>query len=403
MNEAKELQELRDALAAANARVEETSRELQGLLTISANLAAQLDLQPLLQLIIAEVQVIADYGRASLYLAEGENLRVLASRSSRSEIVMPPATYSMPSSDMGPLWEAVSNRQAVIIDDMHTDTQFVPTLKASLGEERFEPAVRNVHAQLVVPLALKDSVIGMLTLTHEQPGFYTRHHAELVSAISAQAAIAIENARLFEQAQNAAATTERQRLARELHDSVSQALYGIALGARTARTLLDVDAAKVVEPLEYVLSLASAGQAEMRALLFELRPESLELEGLVVALEKQIDATAARYSIEVHGDLCPEPELSLAEKEVFYRIGQEALHNVVKHARAEVVQVRLTDDESGLRLKIMDDGVGFEVGRGFPGHMGLVSMSERAASIGAHLTIVSAPGEGTSLSLTLPR
>ena len=99
---------MRQALAAANARVEETTRELSGLLRVSSNLASQLDLQPLLHLIIEEVQAIADYGRASVYLAEGENLRVLASRSSRGQINVPPTTYSMPASDMGLLWQQVS-------------------------------------------------------------------------------------------------------------------------------------------------------------------------------------------------------------------------------------------------------------------------------------------------------
>src|SRR5581483_1884348 len=111
-------------------------------------------------------------------------------------------------------------------------------------------------------------------------GFYTPRHAELALAVANQAAIAIENARLFERVQSAAATEERQKLARELHDSVSQALYGIALGARTARAQLDRDPAKAAEPLDYVLSLAQAGLAEMRALIFELRPESLATEGL---------------------------------------------------------------------------------------------------------------------------
>jgi signal transduction histidine kinase len=220
-----------------------------------------------------------------------------------------------------------------------------------------------------------------------------------VSAIATQVAVAIDNARLYEQAQQLAAVEERQRLARELHDSVSQALYGIALGARTARTLLDRDPAKVVEPVEYVLSLAEAGLAEMRALIFELRPESLEIEGLVAALDKQVAATAARYGIEVTADLSDEPEMSLAQKEIFYRIGQEALHNVVKHARASKASVRLARDNGSFVLEVADNGVGFETGHSFPGHMGLVSMSERAQSIGAELQVESAPGKGTKVKL----
>jgi signal transduction histidine kinase len=206
---------------------------------------------------------------------------------------------------------------------------------------------------------------------------------------------------VIEQAQQLAAVEERQRLARELHDSVSQALYGIALGARTARTLLDSEPARAVEPVEYVLSLAEAGLAEMRALIFELRPESLETEGLVAALEKQSAATKARYGIEVVADLGEEPSLSFAQKEVFYRIAQEALHNVVKHAHATRAEVRLAAANGSVVLEVRDNGAGFNTSLSFPGHMGLVSMMERAASIGANTEIKSEPGLGTTVKLAL--
>src|SRR5690606_4762228 len=145
-----------------------------------------------------------------------------------------------------------------------------------------------------------------------------------------------ENARLYEQALSLAALEERQRLARELHDSVSQALYGIALGARTARTLLDraelaaEQTETLASPLDYVLSLAEAALTEMRALIFELRPESLAMEGLVVALTRQGDALEARHNVAVTTAFGPEPELPLSTKEALFRVAQEALHNVVK-------------------------------------------------------------------------
>jgi signal transduction histidine kinase len=399
--ETAEVAELRAALDMANQAVNEATRELQGFLRVSANLAAQLDLEALLILIIEEVQVIADYDRASIYLAEEDTLRLLASRSSTAQVSSPPPSYSMSTADLGPLWQEVAERRPVLIDDMHTDTMFVPAMRERIGD-RVLAALKNVHSQLIVPLALKERVIGMLTLTHEKAAFYDSHHAELITAIGTQAAIAIENARLFEQAQHVAATNERQRLARELHDSVSQALYGIALGARTARTLMDDDPAKAIEPLDYVVSLASAGQAEMRALLFELRPESLALEGLIVALEKPVAATAARYGIELTAELGMEPDLTLAEKEVFYRIAQEALHNIVKHAHATSATLRLTATGEQLLLEIIDDGVGFETGSDFPGHIGLVSMRERASSIGGTFTIESTPGSGATVRLRLP-
>jgi PAS domain S-box-containing protein len=188
---------------------------------------------------------------------------------------------------------------------------------------------------------------------------------------------------------------ERQRLARELHDAVVQALYGIVLGARAARGLLDHAPGQAAEPLEYVLSLAEAGLTETRALIFDLRPESLETEGLVAALTKQAAPLSARHGIEVQLDLCDEPVLPLDIKEALYRIAQEALHNTVKHAQAGRIELRLADQAGTIVLEVCDNGKGFNPAGSFPGHLGLRSMSERATQLGGTLQIESAPGRGT--------
>jgi signal transduction histidine kinase len=214
--------------------------------------------------------------------------------------------------------------------------------------------------------------------------------------------VAIENARLYERSQVAASLEERQRLARELHDSVSQALYGISLGTRTARTLIEREPAQAIEPLEYVGTLAEAGLAELRALIFELRPESLAQEGLVAALEKQFAALRARHGIQVEANLPLEPDLRLEIKEVLYRVGQETLHNTVKHARATQVTVQLANSDGKYRLEIQDNGVGFDTTGDFPGHLGLRSMAERTARVGGNLNIESSPGAGTHVSLEVP-
>jgi signal transduction histidine kinase len=214
--------------------------------------------------------------------------------------------------------------------------------------------------------------------------------------------IAVENARLLVEVRGKAALEERQRLARELHDSVSQALYGIALGAKTARTLLDRDSTKVASPLDYILSLADAGLAEMRALIFELRPESLEKEGLVAALEKQAAALRARHEIKVESDLCNEPDAPLEIKEALYRIAQEALHNIVKHAHASSVRIRMRCSPENVTLDVSDDGIGFEPEGDFPGHLGLHSMRERTERLGGTLAVESAPGKGTQIRAWIP-
>jgi signal transduction histidine kinase len=142
--------------------------------------------------------------------------------------------------------------------------------------------------------------------------------------------------------------------------------------------------------------------AEMRALIFELRPESLEMEGLVAALAKQAAALRARHSIRVETTLCDEPDAPLTIKETLYRITQEAFNNVVKHARATRVDLRLDELEGTLILEVHDDGRGFEVTNAHPGHLGLSSMRERAERVGGSFQIESADGKGTSVTVKVP-
>ncbi len=202
---------------------------------------------------------------------------------------------------------------------------------------------------------------------------------------------------LYEQAQELASLQERQRLARELHDSVSQTLYAIGLGTTTVQNALENDPEQVKASLEYVNTLVEAGLAEMRALIFELRPEFLETEGLVAAFSKQVDVLRARYKLTVETHLDEEPALSLDKKEALYRVGQEALHNIVKHARASAVTIRLAERENEVTLEIGDNGRGFDPSGTFPGHLGLRSMRERIAKVGGTLALESTPGKGTSI------
>lgn len=210
-----------------------------------------------------------------------------------------------------------------------------------------------------------------------------------------------EMRRLYAQAQTLAALQERQRLARELHDSVSQALYGIGLSAHTALEALENDPEQVRSSLNDVLELTEAGLAEMRALLFELRPESLAIEGLVAALMKQATMLRTRHQLGVQTELGREPNLSLEQKEALYRVAQEALHNTVKHAGAKAVTLCLLDQANEIVLQVRDDGKGFDPMGSFPGHLGLRSMLERMTKINGTLSIKSAPGAGTCLKATI--
>jgi signal transduction histidine kinase len=207
---------------------------------------------------------------------------------------------------------------------------------------------------------------------------------------------------LSQQAQALAVLQERQRLARELHDSVSQALYGISLGAHTAREALDSDPGEAMAPLEYVISLAEAGLAEMRALIFELHPEALVTEGLIGALTKQVTVLRTRYKLVVEAQLGEEPRLSLEGKQALYRIAQEAMHNIIKHAQARTVLLSLSKKESELILEVRDDGKGFDPTAAFPGHLGLGSIREHVALLRGTYSLESTPAQGTCLRVRIP-
>jgi signal transduction histidine kinase len=276
-----------------------------------------------------------------------------------------------------------------------------------LGDPLYSPVhrfVREAPWDIVysLPLVSRGLALGAIFFCFLPEGEPGEDEKVFLRAVSDQAAVAVENARLFSEARGKAALEERQKLARELHDSVSQALYGIALGVETARELLPDNPERATEPLDYATTLAEAGMTEMRALIFELRPESLEKEGLVAALEKQAAAVQARHGIRVEATFGEEPDALLETKEAVYRIAQEALHNTVKHARASNAKVNLQEDAGGITLEISDDGAGFDAQNDFPGHLGLKSMRERASRLGGTLEVVSEPGEGVRILARVP-
>jgi PAS domain S-box-containing protein len=283
--------------------------------------------------------------------------------------------------------------KALIVPDVTQDGDYIPMDSDQRG------------SALVLPLWVRGQIIGVLNVESEDVDHFQAGDIDVLQPLANQVATALENARLYEQARTLAALEERQKLARELHDSVSQAMYGIALGTRTALKLLEMDASereKLVPPLEYTMSLAEVALAEMRALIFELRPESLEVEGLLPALERRVGVLRARHQLQVEFAAAAEPAVPLWVKEVLYRIAQEALHNVVKHAGASRVDMSLAVSDGDLVLEIHDNGRGFDAGAQYPGHLGLLSMRERTEGVGGRFYLDSRPGHGTRLRAVIP-
>jgi PAS domain S-box-containing protein len=196
-----------------------------------------------------------------------------------------------------------------------------------------------------------------------------------------------------------AAGEERAHLARELHDSVTQALFSMTLVSRSVEMLLGTDPDAARSHLEQLRELQREALAEMRALIFELRPGNLESDGLVRALKTHTAALQGRLGLPVVVESDLEERLPLAAEEVLYRIAQEALHNVVKHAAARQVRVDVRPLDGGVRLRVEDDGKGFEPATVPDGHLGLAGMRARAERVGATFSCESQPGAGTTIEV----
>jgi signal transduction histidine kinase len=254
-------------------------------------------------------------------------------------------------------------------------------------------------------MMVQDRMIGVITLSSDEPGCYTTHHAELARGIASYAAIALENARLYERAREFAALEERARLARELHDSVTQSLYSVTLYAEAASRLLASGRIEMAQThLRDVGDTAREALQEMRLLIFELRPPVLEQEGLAAALRVRLGGVEERAGIHARLDVDGDLELPQAVEETLYRVAVEALNNALKHAHARVASVSLHGSEDTVTLEVADDGVGFDPDdRPGAGGAGLPGMEERVALIGGRFEVQSSPGAGTTIRVEVPR
>jgi signal transduction histidine kinase len=255
---------------------------------------------------------------------------------------------------------------------------------------------QDLESILVVPLRAKDTIIGVLDVVNKLEGF-SEDDVRILNLFAAEAAIAIENARLREQAEQLAVLEERQRLARELHDSVTQAIYSVNLYANATQLAISSGKMDVAsENLKELSGMAREAMLDMRMLIFELHPPVLEKEGLVAALKTRLDAVEARSGIQTSVQVEGERRLPLSLETELYRLAQEALANAVKHAKANEVNLLLRFAEQRLTLEIRDDGVGFDlISASQSGGLGINSMQERVKQIDGELTIESTPGKGT--------
>ncbi|WP_437113951.1 GAF domain-containing sensor histidine kinase [Streptomyces violaceusniger] len=311
-------------------------------------------------------------------------------------------------------WKAIGPlpRQHGILAAMLKDAtpQRLADVRRDVRFEGWPSAHPEMSDFLGLPIADGDEVLGAVFLANKRCpkpeggcGF-TAEDEELLSILAQHAAIALTNARLYERSRELTIAGERARLAHELHDAVSQKLFSLRLTAQAATALVDRDPGRAKDELQQIALLAAEATDELRSAVVELRPAALDEDGLVATLRTQVQVLDRAHSAQVTFACHGVRALPAAQEGAVLRVAQEALHNALRHADARQVDVTLTRHGQGARLRVADDGRGFDPSavRRAGRHLGLVSMRDRAGGVGGALTVESAPGMGTVIEMEVP-
>jgi signal transduction histidine kinase len=366
---------------------------LRRLLDVALALGAERRTEPVLRVILDAARDLAGARYAAIGVPDGAGgfglfLTAGVDAETWARIGTLPRTHGL-------LGALLSSTETIRLADIRTDARFV-------GWPRAHP---DMASFLGVPIVTGGEVLAELFLAEKAGGAeFTDADQALIETLAAHAALAVVNAQRTERAREVSVAAERARLARELHDSVTQTLFSLTLAAESAATLAGDADPKLVDQLDQVRGLAEAGLAEMRGLVETLRPVDVDADGLAGALRKRIELLGrvhdVRLTLRARGPVRLRDRT--VEREVL-RIAGEALANALRHASARSVEVSL-DTGDPVRLVVADDGVGFDLSATLRNsyRLGLTSMRERADALGGTLEIVTAPGAGTRVELEVP-
>ncbi len=371
-------------------RVQERTRELRALYDVLSAASASLELETVLQRSLDAVLDVmrCKVGAVHLLGESGHLLNLAAGRGIPSDT---PSQISSVPVDSGLAGTVIQSGEPTLVRDIASSPLPLLSIPAALDQ-----------TYLGVPLRSRGRTLGVLSVLGEAGRRFADEEVALLIHIADEVGIAVENAQLYRQAEQLAVMRERQRLARELHDSVTQALYSLTLLAEAARRMAGSgELRQAQEPLYRLNAIAQQALKEMRLLVYELRPLVLKREGLVGALQHRLDAVEGRAGVEarllVHGEV----KLPSEVEEALYRIVQEALNNALKHAAASAVTVTIHAEDQAAEIEVVDDGTGFDPQTANAGGgMGLTTMRERAEKMGARLEVESAPGQGTTVKVS---
>jgi nitrate/nitrite-specific signal transduction histidine kinase len=381
--------QLYESYATLEQRVADRTRELAALNAIAAVASQTLDISEVLRAALDKTLEITGMtvGAAYRLNLENQTLHLIAQRGLSEEFIEFTTHFPRSESAAGHVTETLHPVVVQVADYPEG------TLKRILIQA-------GVRLALSIPLVAKRQVLGFINLGAQDVRVFSDNELSLMASIGQQVGVAVENARLYEHAEETAAAAERSRLARELHDAVSQTLFSASMIAAVLPRLWERDPATAREQLAQLHQLTKGAQAEMRILLLELRPDALVETSLPDLLSQLGQATSSRAMVPVEVDVANTCELPIEVKVTLYRIAQEALNNVVKHADANRVILSLSCDVGTISLTVSDDGCGFDPDHVPRERLGQRSMQERADAIGAHFSVESAPGRGTTVACT---
>ncbi|MFN0186258.1 MAG: GAF domain-containing sensor histidine kinase [Aquabacterium sp.] len=401
------MRERRLALLARNAelgqQLHQRTHELSTLQDLSLNLASKRDLHELVDEALRALEQTVDYGSASLWAREalqpaapvllmgyrsgetGDDATLgglVGQRLSRANLLR---------------YEQFEREREPVVDNDARQSLLSWLWELVTDDARTSALYRGSRSWMGVPLKFHDAVLGVLRVDHDRPGYFTPERARLLNAVCSQAALAMRHAQMLSASREVAVLAERNRIARDLHDAVSQTLFAAQMVAGTLVRIGQRDGADWARQAVLLERLSRGALAEMRLLMYELKPDALEQTPLAELLQLAVEALQCRGDLQLQASLAPADDLPVLVRQHLYRMAQEALSNIARHSRARQASVLWQVDRTAARLRIADDGVGFDPARPRPGHFGLGNLATRAREIGAQLTIRSAPGEGTDI------
>jgi signal transduction histidine kinase len=367
-------------------------RELFALRDVMGVASESLELQEVLGRLLDRVARLMKSGVGAIYLLDEQRttLRLASSCGIPASVVPEIDSVAVTSGFVG---RPIEWSESSAVLDI---TESLQPLLTALG-------AGEAAASVVAPVRSRGESLGVLSVVGQPGRVFDDGDVALLTSIADQIGVVVENARLYRQAEQLAVVRERERLARELHDSVTQSLYSLTLLAEASQRLIGAgDWSRVREYVGRLGEIAQQALREMRLLVYQLRPLVLKREGLAGALQQRLDAVEKRAGVDARLLVGGTIELPPSVEEELYRIAQEALNNALKHAAPSSVTVRIYADEEGVILEVLDDGRGFDPSSiGAEGGMGLVSMRERTERLGGRLDVRSVPGEGTIVCVSL--